>query len=351
MKSAKSLTLQNSEKLGLFGNLSTMVNAGLTIMESINALLSDATGNLKILLVGIQTDITQGRPLHASLIKYPKIFDKVTVTIIKAAEESGTIDIVLKDIKNSVKKDIEFSDKIKSALMYPVIIIIVFFGVLILLLTFVIPKIASVFSQLRVTLPLPTRILIAVSNIIVNYTIPTIIGVMSVILLGIFLYKNQKQFLLRMVLNLPYISGIAKQIDLTRFCRSLYLLLNSGIPILPALRLTRQVAVKHEIVQAIESAEEAVLAGSPMTDGLRDQKAIPSLMVKIIEVGERSGTLDKSMEDLTEYFDYEVTNSLHYFVTLLEPLILVAVGVIVGGMMMAIIAPIYNLIGQVGSVR
>jgi len=351
MKSSQSLTLQNSEKLGLFSNLSTMVNAGLTLMESINALLSDATGNLKIMLTGIQSDITQGRPLYASLIKYPKIFDNVTVTIIKAAEESGTIDVVLKDIKNTVKKDIEFSDKIKSALTYPVIIIVVFMGVLVLLLTFVIPKIASVFSRLRVDLPLPTRILIAVSNIIVNYTIPTIIGITAVIVLGIVLYKKQKRLFVGIFLNLPYVSGIARQIDLTRFCRSLYLLLNSGIPILTALKLTRQIAVKHEIAQAIAKAEESVIAGSPMTEGFRGQKAIPSLMVKIIEIGERSGTLDKSMEDLNEYFDYEVTNSLHYFVTLLEPIILVVVGVVVGGMMMAIIAPIYNLIGQVGNIR
>jgi type II secretory pathway component PulF len=351
MKSPHALTLLNSEKLGLFSNLSTMVNAGLTLMESTDALLSDATGNLKILLTGIQSDITQGKPLHASLVKYPKIFDSVTVTIIKAAEESGTIHVVLKDIKNSVKKDIEFADKIKSALMYPVIIMVVFTGVLVLLLTFVIPKIATVFLRLRVNLPLPTKILIAVSNLIVNYTVPTIAGVAAVIGIGILLYKNQKKLFMRMFLNLPYISGIARQIDLTRFCRCLFLLLNSGIPISTALSLTQQVAVKQEIVRAIAAAEASVISGSPMTDGLRGHKAIPSLMVKIIEVGERSGSLDKSMEDLTEYFEYQVTNSLNNFIILLEPIILVAVGVIVGGMMMAIIAPMYNLIGQVGSMK
>ena len=154
---------------------------------------------------------------------------------------------------------------------------------------------------------------------------------------------------MRLVLGLPYVSVMARQIDLTRFCRSMYLLLTSAIPLYSALQLTETVAVKPDIIAAIVRARDFVGAGKRMTDGLHGQTSIPSLMVKIIEIGERSGTLDKSMQDLTEYFDYQVTTQLQYMVTLLEPLILVIVGVIVGGMMMAIIAPIYNLIGQVGS--
>ncbi len=346
-----SLTLPNNEKLGLISNLSTMVNAGLTMSEAIDSLIPDATGNLKILLLGIQEDINQGKPLYSSLLKYPQIFDHVTVTIIKAAEASGTIDVVLKDVKATVKKDIEFTDKIKSALTYPMIILVVFTGVLLLLLTFVIPKIASVFLKLRVSLPLPTRIMIFMSDIIIHYTIPAILVTAVCIVLLIFLYKKQKRIFVQLILGLPYVSIMARQIDLTRFCRSMYLLLTSAIPLYTALQLTETVAIKSEIIAAIVRARDFVGAGKRMTDGFHGQKAIPSLMVKIIEVGERSGSLDKSMEDLTEYFDYQVTMQLQYLVTLLEPLILVIVGVIVGGMMMAIIAPIYNLIGQVGSLH
>ncbi len=344
-----SLTLPSNEKLGLLSNLSTMVNAGLTMSEAIDSLVTDANGNLKILLLGIQADINQGKPLYSALLKYPQIFDSVTVTIIKAAEESGTIDVVLKDIKATIKKDIEFMDKIKAALTYPMIIMVVFTGVLLLLLTFVIPKIASVFLKLRVDLPLPTRIMIFLSDVIIHYTIPVIFGGVGLLFLIVFLYKKKKRLFVRLVLGLPYVSVMARQIDLTRFCRSMYLLLTSAIPLYSALQLTETVAVKPDIIAAIVRARDFVGAGKRMTDGLHGQTSIPSLMVKIIEIGERSGTLDKSMQDLTEYFDYQVTTQLQYMVTLLEPLILVIVGVIVGGMMMAIIAPIYNLIGQVGS--
>lgn len=346
-----SLSLPNSEKLGLLSNLSTMVNAGLTLSEAVESLLDDSMGNLKIVLTGIQADITQGKPLHSALSKYPRIFDSVTVAIIKAAEESGTIDVVLKDIKVTVKKDIEFIDKIRSALTYPVVIIVVFLGVLTLLLTFVIPKISEVFLRLRVDLPLPTRILMALSNLILHYTIPTVLVTGGVIGLLIFLYNKKRALFIHVLLSLPYISSIARQIDLTRFSRSMYLLLVSAIPLYSALELTQAVASKKEIRDAIIRAREYVGGGKRLADGLRGQKAVPSLMIKIIEVGEKSGSLDKSMLDLSEYFDYQVTTTLQYLTTLLEPLILVMVGVVVGGMMMAIIAPIYNLIGQVGEVQ
>lgn len=345
------LSLPSGEKLSLFSNLSTMVNAGLTTAEAVSSLLEDSTGVLKLVLTGIAADINEGRPLHVSLAKYPRIFDTVTVAIIKAAEESGTIDVVLKDIKNTVKKDIEFTDKVKSALTYPVIILVVFTGVLVLLLTFVIPKIASVFSKLRVTLPLPTKILIFLSDLILHYTIPTFAVLGAVIIGLIVLYQRQRRFFVNTMLSLPYVSSMARQIDLTRLCRSLYLLLSSAIPLYTALEFTQHVAIKTDVQNAIARAREYVGTGKRLADGLRGQKAIPSLMVKIIEVGERSGTLDNSMADLTEYFDYQVTTSLQYMVTLLEPVILVVVGVIVGGMMMAIIAPIYGLIGQVGGVH
>lgn len=347
----ENLTLGNTERLSLLSNLSTMVNAGLTIAEAVESLLEDATGPLKILLTGIQADVTQGKPLHSALAKYPRIFDTVTVSIIKAAEESGTIDVVLKDVKNTVKKDIEFSDKIRSALTYPMVILVVFFGVLVLLLTFVIPKISSVFMRLRVELPLPTKILIFMSDVILHYTVPFFIGLTVCILLMVYLYTKQRKLFINALLSLPYVSTMARQIDLTRFSRSMYLLLVSAIPLYSALELTESVAIKREVKEAIRRAREYVGGGKRLADALRGQNAVPSLMVKIIEVGERSGSLDTSMSDLSEYFDYQVTTTLQYMMTLLEPVILVLVGVVVGGMMMAIIAPIYGLIGQVGELH
>lgn len=153
------------------------------------------------------------------------------------------------------------------------------------------------------------------------------------------------------LLRLPYISSIAIHIDLTRFCRNMNLLLISAIPVYTCLELTSAIVVKREIRDAILRTKDFVGAGKGLAEGLRGQKAIPAIMIKIIEVGERSGSLEQSMLDLAEYFDYQVTKTLQLAITIFEPLILVVVGVIIGGMMIAIMAPIYNLIGQVGSLN
>ena len=156
----KRLTLSSSDKLSFISNLSTMINAGIPILEAIDSLLEESKENTKKMLEIIREDLIQGKRVYASLSKFPEIFDKVTVNIIRASEEAGTLDIVLKDVKEETKKEIEFTDKIKSAITYPLLIVVIFFGVLLLILTVVIPKIATVFERLNIVLPLPTKILI-----------------------------------------------------------------------------------------------------------------------------------------------------------------------------------------------
>ena len=154
---------------------------------------------------------------------------------------------------------------------------------------------------------------------------------------------------IRTLTALPMISGLARKIDLARFARSLFLLLNSGIPITSALELSQEVVMKKEIYDAIKHSRTLVQGGKRLSEGLKDYKGVlPSIMIKIIEAGERSGTLSKSMQDITEFMDYEVTNTLKTVTAMIEPLMLVGVGVLIGGMMVSIIAPMYGLISQVG---
>ena len=168
-------------------------------------------------------------------------------------------------------------------------------------------------------------------------------------LASFFFYREKKKTVLHLLFMLPLVSTLAKQIDLTRFSRSLYLLLNAGIPITASLELAQEVVLKKEVANAIGHCKDVVLAGSEFSDGLKAAKNIfPNIMIKITEAGEKSGSLDKSMQDVSEYLDYQVENTLKTLTTLLEPIMLLFVGILVGGMMMSIIAPIYGLIGQVG---
>lgn len=350
MMHSEKISLKSSDKLSLLSNFSTMITAGIPILETIDSLLEDSKGNTKRVLEIIREDIMQGNHLYSSLAKFPNVFDKVTINVVRASEEAGTLDVTLKDLRIQIQKEMQFNDKIKAALTYPIIILVVFTGVLLLILTVVIPKISTVFSRLNADLPLPTKVLIFLSNGLVLHTIPVMIGIITLTVGIVFLYKAQKKRILGVIYKAPVISTLALEIDLARFSRSMYLLLTSGITITSALELTQEVVMRKDVSGAIKYAKETVLGGKNLSQGFKDQrKVFSSLVIKIIEAGEKTGTLDKSMQDISEQQDYRVDNSLKTVTTLLEPVMLVSVGLLVGGVMLAIIAPIYGLIGQVSS--
>ena len=345
------VTISASEKISLIGNLATMLSAGIPILEVVNSLLEDAKSGQKEVLTALRDDITQGRQIHTSFAKFPRVFDKVTVNVILASEKAGTLDVTLKDLKDSIRKQIEFNDKVKSAFLYPAFIGITFVGILLLNLFFVIPKVAVVFKNLKVSLPLPTQILLFLSDTLTKNTLLLIVIMAILIFLTIFIFRQKRSFFLGVFFSLPLISNLVKLIDLTRFSRSLHLLLYSGLPITEALDLTIDVVVARKTAKIIKNCREMVTSGKKLSEGLRTGKGyIPTIMIKLIEAGERTGTLDRSLQDISEYFDYEVTNTLKTLTTLIEPVMLVLVGVVVGGMMLSIIAPIYGLISQIGSV-
>lgn len=346
----KKITLSNNEKLAFISTMATMLTAGIPILETIDSLLDDAKGNMRKVLEAIRADLMQGNSLSSSFARFPNVFDKVTVNIVKASEEAGKLDVVLKDLRAQIQKDMEFIDKVKSALAYPIVVFFVFVGIMLVILVVVIPKIATVFGQLKVTLPLPTKILIFLSRSITSDPLGAIIGVFSLGAGMVFLYRWQQKAFLSFIYSLPLISSLIKQIDLTRFSRSMYLLLTSGITITSALQLAEDVVLRRDVSKSIAFAHEKILSGEKLSDAFKKQKTIfPAIMIKIIEAGEKTGTLDKSMQDMAEYMDYQVSNTLKTVTTMLEPLMLVVVGLLVGGMMLSIIAPIYGLISQVGA--
>lgn len=343
------ITLTSVEKLSMLRNLGVMLASGIPLAEVVESLLEDTKGNLRKVLLTLKADLVQGQQISGSLAKFPRVFDKVTINLIKAAEEAGTLEATLKDLQKHIQKEIEFTDKVKFAMIYPALIMLLFLGVLLMILVVVVPRIAGVFSRLRVELPLPTKILIWTSNLLLNNTAIIVVGLVVVVAGGVVLYRSQRQAVMAVIFGLPGISGLVRQIDWTRFSRSLYLLLTSGLPIAVALGLAADVVMDGRTGLLISKSREMVVSGKKLSDGLRlGKKLVPNLMIKLVEAGERTGTLDRSMQEISEHLDYEVGNSLKAATALLEPILLVVVGISVGGMMLAIIAPIYGLIGQVG---
>lgn len=348
-KKLENITITETDKLNLISNLGTMITAGISILSAVHSLSEEARGNVKIILEEIYADLLRGQQLHTTLAKFPRVFDKITINMVKAAEQSGTLDIILKDLKDQIKKDIAFSRKLKSAAVYPVIVLLIFLGVLIMILTVVIPKISTVFTQLKINIPLPTRVLIFASNAVLHQTLYVIGGISLSTAAILLIYKYQQRRIHNFLHRLPVISKLVKEIDLFRFTRNMHLMLSSGINIVTALELTIDIVRKKEIAVAITEMKSAVYAGQTLSSCLKQKRKIfPGTMIELTQAGEVTGSLDSSMHSISEYFDNQVSDTLHVLITLLEPILLVIVAVLVGAMMVAIIGPIYNMIGQIG---
>lgn len=341
--------ISSSVKLNLMSNMVTMLKAGIPIVTVVETLLEEAKGGEKIILTTIQRDLSSGKTLAEALGTFPKVFDTVVVSLVRVAEQTGTLEQTLDDLVKTIRKDIEFIDKVKGALFYPFMVVIVFVAVFIMILVVVMPKISQVFTRMSIDLPLPTKIMIATSNLLVTQWPYLLAGLAVIIILFSLLFRAKKQQSVRVVLSLPGIAHLSHQIDVTRFSRSMHLLLTSGVSITEALSLASRVVWTKEAKNAVDQGLENAGSGMPFSSGIRGKGTpFPPMMVKLIEVGEQTGTLDKAMQDVSEHMDYQVSKTLGKLTMMLEPIMLVIIGLAVGGMMMSIIGPIYGMIGQVG---
>ena len=187
------ITISTGEKIAFVGNLATMLSAGIPIIEAVDSLSEGTKGNIKTILDALKADLMQGKRVYVSLSAFPRVFDTVTLSLIHASEEAGTLETTLKDLREHIQKDAEFLDKVKLAMLYPMFIFIVFIFVLFVILIFVMPKISSVFSRLRVELPLPTRMMIYVSNLFTQHTLYVVLGAAVFIASCIIIFKTQRQ--------------------------------------------------------------------------------------------------------------------------------------------------------------
>lgn len=346
----KQFSLPIHEKLNIIENLATFLSSGIPILEAVDSLLEETKGSSTKILQTLKEDLNQGKTISYSFARHPKAFDPITVNLIKAAEEAGTLESTLKDLTKSIQKDIDFLNSVKASLVYPILVLIVLFAVIVLNLFFVLPRVSQVFERLKIEVPLPTKILIAVSNFTNDNLLTSVAGLAIFIVAVVVIFKTKKTIITSALFSLPIISKLALEIDLTRFTRSMSLLLKSGIPINEAIELSKDVTNKKEIKASLNESLKHVTSGKTLSSSLKKFKNVfPGFMVRIAEAGEKSGTLEKSMGDLSNQFESRVNNRIKTIITLIEPFLLLIVGILVGGLMLAIIAPIYNLIGQINT--
>lgn len=325
--------------------LATMVSSGLVLSEAIDILEEQATNKyFKKALGDISQDIKGGFTLAQAFSKFPNIFDNLFINLVKSGEASGKLDSVLLQMADGLEKDREFKAKIRGAMIYPLVVITMMLVVIIIMMVFVIPKLVTLYSQSTIELPLPTKILIGMSNLFTNFWW---LGLLLIIgaYIGINRWRRTpegKLFLDKLILKTPIAGKIVTNVTLTNFNRTFGLLISAGIPLLDAIGIVSDLTDNTVFKNAIKDARNGVEKGLPFSS-LLTADIFPKIVSQMIKVGEETGKVDEIFLKLAEYFESESDHLVKNLTVAIEPIILIILGIGVAFLVISIILPIYKL--------
>lgn len=325
--------------------LATMVSSGLVLSEAIDILEEQQTNKLlKKTLFGISQDIKGGLTLAQAFGKYPNIFPRLYVNLIKSGEASGKLDSVLLQMADSLEKDREFKARIKGAMIYPAVVVSMMVVVMIIMMLFVIPKLTSLYTQSTMELPLPTKILIGTSGVFSKFWWLGIIVIAGAIF-GINKWKKTPQgdlFISKLILRIPIVGKIVTNVTLTNFNRTFGLLTSAGIPLLNSIGIVSDLTDNLIFRNALKDAYRGVEKGLPFSS-LLSASVFPKIVSQMIRVGEETGKVDEIFFKMAEYFESESDHMVKNLTVAIEPIVLIVLGVGVGFLVVSIILPIYKL--------
>jgi len=328
-------------------NLSLMIKSGVSVSQAIEALQKQTeNAKLQAVLKDVSTRIKKGEKLSSALAKHPKVFSDIFINMIKSGEESGKLEEVLNTLSNQLHKDHDLISKIKGALAYPIVVLCATLSITSALIIFVIPKIKDLFLENELSLPLPTRILLGFSNFLINYFYLFLIFLVVAVIFFIKFKKSLlgKQILHRIILSLPILSKLSVKINLARISRSLSSLLRTDIPVLKSFLVTSKVVKNVYYKKSLEQAAEKIKHGSSIHEALKAQGDLfPATMLQIVSVGEDTGSLDEILDEMAKFYEEDLDNTLNNLPSLIEPFLVLFLGVVVGGIALSIMMPIFNL--------
>ncbi|MBP9738092.1 type II secretion system F family protein [Candidatus Saccharibacteria bacterium] len=329
--------------------LATLINAGLPLTQSLHTVAEQADSKqLAVILNKVISSVEGGITLSESLSKHPKVFNEVYIALVAAGETSGTLDQALERIANQQEKDADMISKVRGALIYPLIVTFVIFGVVTFLLTTVVPQIELLYTDFDKDLPFLTAVLITIAKIIMNYwwlIIMVSIGV--IFFLRRWLKTNSGiQFADRFKLKVPLFGDLFRKLYMARFSRTGQTLVASGVQMLEMLRITAQAVDNVHIAAAIGRAAEKVKGGAALSDSLKDEPTFLPLVSQMLKVGEQSGAVDKMMDKSATYYENELDNKIKTISTTIEPVLMVLLAIVVGIIVLAILVPVYGLASE-----
>ena len=328
---------------------SVMIDAGLPLVQCLEILgTQQENKGFQRVLIGVRSSVEGGSTLANAIRHYPKVFDDLYTNMVEAGETGGILDGILQRLSTYIEKAVKLARAVKSALVYPVSVVGIAVGVVALLLWKVVPIFANLFAGLEVALPLPTRIVIGASDAVVSFG-------WIVVLAGVaFVFGTRKYYqtpkgryrIDKFILYMPMIGELMRKIAVARFTRTLGTLITSGVPIIEALNITARTSGNAVIEVAILKVRHAVEQGRTIVDPLRETGVFPNMVAQMIGIGEQTGALDTMLQKIADFYEDEVDASVGDLLTALEPAIILFLGVVVGGVVIALYLPLFALIGE-----
>ena len=328
---------------------SVMIDAGLPLVQCLDILGSqEEDKNFAAVISATRTSVESGASLADAMRQHPKTFDPLFTNMIAAGEAGGILDTILKRLATYIEKAVKLAGQVKSAMIYPVAVIVIAGAVVGVILWKVIPTFANLFSGLGADLPLPTRVVIGLSNGLVSY-FPIVLVVGGGSFYGITRYyatDNGRHAIDALVLKLPILGDIMRKIAVARFCRTLATLISSGVPILDGLEITAKTAGNAIVEDAVMVTRKSIERGETISVPLKETKVFPAMVTQMIGVGEATGALDTMLGKIADFYEEEVDTAVAGLLTLLEPIMIAILGVVVGGIVIAMYLPIFDLISK-----
>jgi len=326
---------------------STMIDAGLPLVQCLSILAEQTESrNLRAVTARTARDVESGLTLAEALRRHPKVFDELFASMVEVGEAGGILDTVLQRLAIYIEKAAALKRKIKSAMIYPLTIVGVAMVVVFFMLTFVIPTFSKMFGSLGSDLPLPTKVVVWLSGFVQRFFLLIIAGVAGLAFgLRAFYKSKGGQFLIDgLFLRVPVFGTLLRKVAVARFTRTLGTLVSSGVPILEGLRITARTAGNKVVEKAVLTTRDSVMAGRTLADPLKASTVFPPMVVQMINVGEQTGALDTMLAKIADFYDDEVDTAVSALTALMEPLMIVFLGVVIGGMVVAMYLPIFKMV-------
>jgi type IV pilus assembly protein PilC len=332
-----------------FRQFSVMIDAGLPLVQCLEILAANQENLFfQKCLTGVRTTVEGGATLSNAMRQYPKIFDDLTTNMIEAGEAGGILDTILQRLATYVEKSVKLKSAVKSALIYPISVISIAGLVVGALLKFVVPIFANMFVSMNVDLPLPTKIVIGLSNFVGRFWWLVFLGLI-VAFVGIKAIRKDpkgRYALDKFLLNMPVIGPVLRKIAVARFTRTLGTLITSGVPILEGLAITAKTSGNAVLEEALMKVRKAVEEGRTIVDPLKECGVFPNMVTQMIGVGEATGAMDAMLQKIADFYEDEVDAATKNMLTLLEPIMIGFLGVVVGGIVISLYMPLFSMIAK-----